>query len=272
MIKPMDLIQKFQYTLDNNWGYIWGTAGVMWTSARQNAATREQTVKYGKKWIGHNVADCSGLFAWAFKQLGDSIYHGSNTIYNKYCSAKGTLSKGIRTDGIALKPGTAVFTGTANDHGHIGLYIGNGDVIEAKGTQYGVVKSRVAEKKWTFWGELRDVTYGENQTETAYPTLRKGDKGDFVKKLQTALNKLGYDLGKWGIDGDFGSQTEKAVKAFQKDVGIGTDGVVGEKTWTALNDGKPVVRYYSVQIPNLTETQADALISQYPGSTKTERG
>ena len=31
MIQAADLIAKFQYALDDNWGYIWGTAGVMWT-------------------------------------------------------------------------------------------------------------------------------------------------------------------------------------------------------------------------------------------------
>ena len=109
VISTQALIDKFQYAINNKWGYIYGTAGELWTAAKQKAATREMTVKYGKQWIGHYVADCSGLFNWAFKQLGGYMYHGSDTMYRKYCTAKGNLSNGKRTDNLPLVPGTAVF-------------------------------------------------------------------------------------------------------------------------------------------------------------------
>lgn len=48
----------------------------------------------------------------------------------------------------------------------------------------------------------------------------KGDEGAKVKDLQTWLISLGYDLGKYGADGDFGNATEKAIIEFQKDYGI----------------------------------------------------
>ena len=160
MINPSDLISKFQYALEDHWGYIWGQWGGTWTQAKQNAASREMTVKYGSKWIGHRVADCSGLFRWAYSELGEAIAHGSNSIFDRYCSAKGTLKNGKRTDGADLLPGTAVFTGDAKEHGHIGLYIGNGKVIEAAGTRQGVIKSDVTDSKWTYWGELKAVDYG----------------------------------------------------------------------------------------------------------------
>ena len=99
MILASALIEKFKYALANNWGYIWGQSGDVWTQAQQNAATREQTVKYGQKWVGHRVADCSGLFYWAFKQLGGYMYHGSDTMFRKYCTANGTMNNGKRTDG-----------------------------------------------------------------------------------------------------------------------------------------------------------------------------
>lgn len=167
MIKASDLISKFQYALDNDWGYIWGKSGQLWTQKDQNAASREMTVKYGSKWIGHIVADCSGLFRWAYKQLGSDISHGSNLIYDGHCKAKGRLSGGRRTDGQDLKPGTAVFTGTDGDHGHIGLYIGGGEVIEAAGTQQGVIKSKVTASKWTYWGELKAVDYTKEDEPVA---------------------------------------------------------------------------------------------------------
>ena len=120
MINSTDLIAKFQYALDQHWGYIYGASGQLWTQAKQDAATWEMTVKYGQKWVGHNVADCSGLFTWAFKQLGGYMYHGSNTMFKKYSIATGELKNGQRTDGEKLKPGTAVYTGTKDDHGHVG--------------------------------------------------------------------------------------------------------------------------------------------------------
>lgn len=167
MIKATDLIGKFQFALDNGWGYIWGKWGQVWTARDQANASRDMTVKYGSKWIGHNVADCSGLFRWAYDQLGEAISHGSNLIYTGHCRAKGKLSGGRRTDGQELLPGTAVFTGTDGDHGHIGLYIGGGEVIEAAGTQQGVIKSKVTASKWTYWGELKAVDYTKEDEPVA---------------------------------------------------------------------------------------------------------
>lgn len=63
------------------------------------------------------------------------------------------------------------------------------------------------------------------------PELKKGDNGSSVKELQTKLNKFGYKL---AVDGDFGDNTEKAVKAFQKKNKLSVDGVVGKNTWTKL--------------------------------------
>lgn len=272
MFAASALIEKFQYALDNDFGYIYGTAGIIWTEARQKNATREMTVKYGKKWIGHMVADCSGLFRWAYKQLGSDIAHGSNSIYKGYCSRKGLLNNGKRTDGYELLPGTAVFTGTEDDHGHIGLYIGDGYVIEAKGTQNGVIKSKVTEKKWTYWGELKAVEYGEKKpvdpSEDGYPTLRRGDKGKYVQLAQAKLVNKGYSVGSAGIDGDFGKATEAAVKEFQKDNGLTVDGIIGKNTWAALDNITTTL--YTVTIPHLTKTVAENLVAQFAGSTMTE--
>lgn len=225
------LVQKFQYALDHDWGYIYGKSGQVWTQAQQDSATREQTVKWGQRWVGHYVADCSGLFVWAFKQLGGSIYHGSNTIWNKYCSAQGKLVNGKRSDGYALLPGTAVFLLKSGNRHHIGLYIGNGKCIEAKGTYYGVVVSDITH--WDEWGELKGVEYSaeEKEGEKVRPTLRNGDSGEDVLDLQKLLNGYGYGLKE---DGKFGAATEAAVRSFQKLYGLTVDGVVGERTWNKL--------------------------------------
>lgn len=167
VISSSALIEKFRQALEDNWGYIWGTAGELWTAAKQKELekttdeNRAMGRKYGSKWIGHKVADCSGLFSWAFKELGGYMYHGSDTMFRKYTTYNGELIKGKRADGLELKPGTAVFTynKTKGKYGHVGLYIGNGLVIEAEGTIKGVITSPV-NGKWQFWGELKGVDYG----------------------------------------------------------------------------------------------------------------
>lgn len=68
-------------------------------------------------------------------------------------------------------------------------------------------------------------------------TLKKGSKGDEVKTLQTKLKNFGYK-GKDGkeltCDGDFGNNTEYALKNFQKAKGLTVDGIAGPKTWAKL--------------------------------------
>ena len=74
------------------------------------------------------------------------------------------------------------------------------------------------------------------------PVLSRGTKGDDVTKVQKFLkfsqeakdhfNSNGYYFGE--IDGNFGADTEVAVKAFQKDRKIPVDGVIGPQTWTDL--------------------------------------
>ena len=66
--------------------------------------------------------------------------------------------------------------------------------------------------------------------------LKKGMEGSDVKALQELLLQLGYDLSRYGADGEFGSETEAAVKAFQKEEGLEVDGKYGEKSHAALMD------------------------------------
>lgn len=142
-------------------------------------------------------------------------------------------------------PGIAVFMS-----GHVGLYIGNGEVIEARGFAYGVVKTKLKDRKWKTAAMLpedmieyigvtdTDTTKKEDtKTELGSRNLKKGSEGDDVKELQEKLIALGYDLGKYGADGDFGSATLTAVKAFQKDHGLTVDGIFGKKSYAALIEG-----------------------------------
>ena len=78
---------------------------------------------------------------------------------------------------------------------------------------------------------------GEFPTEEAegfFGVLKKGMQGDEVKQLQTWLEQLGYSFDNFGLDGKFGSETEKALKSFQKDSGIKEDGIFDKQSWDAL--------------------------------------
>jgi len=66
--------------------------------------------------------------------------------------------------------------------------------------------------------------------------LRRGMKGDDVKAMQTRLIAAGFRVGKTGADGDFGANTEAAVKALQKKAKIEVDGEFGPISDKALRE------------------------------------
>ena len=254
--------------IERKGGYIWGQSGATWTSQKQKNLEKKYTAnpeayadykgsaKYGSKWIGHPVWDCSGLSRWAMKQHGIAIAHGSNSIWDRYLQEKGKL-----TDTTVLPEGAAVFTGTDRKKPHIGTYTGGGLVTEASGANAGVIQTKLHGGKWKYWGLYKNVTYdflpGEQPTQptpqptprtqqptpqqtpqpTTNPTLRRGAKGEYVTQMQQALTAAGFSLPKYGIDGSFGRETLAALKAFQKANGLKVDGICGPKTWEKIIKG-----------------------------------
>lgn len=78
---------------------------------------------------------------------------------------------------------------------------------------------------------LSECTYYAGNGRT-----RLGDSGKRVQQVQCILTKRGYGVGSAGVDGEFGSGTESAVRAFQSERGLTADGVVAHDTWVALRD------------------------------------
>ena len=268
-VKAQELVDYAEQAYQEKWGYIWATSGQVWTESDQAALEKKyysDPAKYsdyklgaeqGKKWIGHRVSDCSGVPYGFFKKHDIKIYHGSNSIWKYNLSHKGPIVKGMK-----LPVGAAIFTGDANSKPHIGTLTTATCVTEAKGTIAGVVHTPISNKKWTWWGLYSDIEYdfipgeeaphgtptetppsgGSTEPEpvpqpvldTQYATLRKGAKGELVTMMQELLMKAGEKLPKFGADGDFGSETLKAVKSFQKKHGLVVDGIVGPKTWGEL--------------------------------------
>lgn len=91
-----------------------------------------------------------------------------------------------------------------------------------------------------------------------YTTLRRGSKGDDVKKLQTALGFTGNDL-----DGIYGPKTESAVTNYQKSKGLKVDGIAGNETLGSLYGTTPATSTTTPTTPNnVTETKDGDVVQQ----------
>lgn len=204
--------------------------------------------------------DCVGLIKgvlWGWSGKKDWTYGGavyaSNNVPDIGADTMITKCSGLSTNFSKIEVGEAVWT-----QGHIGVYIGDGLAVECTPSWKNCVqitacncdKKGYKRRNWTKHGKLPYLEYKKattTTTTTATTTskackvelkqLKKGDKGNEVKALQMLLE--GYDLplgspGAEGVDGDFGSYTEKAVKSFQKNRKLTQDGIVGVDTWSCL--------------------------------------
>lgn len=245
---------------ENGWVYWYGTCGYACTEsllarkAKQYPAhyTPGRMARYRRDIAGGRVcADCIGLFkACAWDRDGDIATRESTYASNGHpdigartalsqCTVKGDIT------GIPEIPGLAVWTKTGV---HIGVYVGGGDVVEARGFAYGVQRNRLRQRGFVTWGLYpfaeytpEEVALAESAAKAAsaasapaytLPTLRPGSKGNPVKVLQWLLNERGHAAGQ--ADGIYGAKTCAAVKAFQADNGLTADGIAGTKTWSSL--------------------------------------
>jgi hypothetical protein len=180
-----------------------------------------------KRFIGKVCCDCSGLISW----YTDKIL-GSAQLY-------ATASKrGLIKDVDKAPIGSVLW-----HSGHVGVYIGNGYCVEEKGINYGCVKSKISNTHFTHWLNFSYIEYDEikspvvtkkqktNPYDKPSVVIKYGDKGEDVKWIQFELSEAGYKI---GIDGDFGKDTLKYVKAFQQSCKLTADGEVGTNTINAF--------------------------------------
>lgn len=176
------LIAAFQGYLTAGDGYIPSTAGEVWTQAKQDklAAKNAMVQRYGSKWIGHRVEDCSGAFVYAYRQRGLSIYHGSNRIAREYVrellppdqARPGMAAFKAREPGDKLynlpteyRQGGRHYNGDLLDYYHIGLVDSDpAYVLNSQSTATGFVRSKI-KSGWAAVAELKAVQYEKGGDE-----------------------------------------------------------------------------------------------------------
>ena len=225
--------------------YWYGANGQAANLALYNELKKMHPSYYKWEYAGEvaKVHDCTGLVeGYLFCDTPEDLTPKYNPDQDRSanqtladCTEKGDIST------IPEIPGVIVFC-----DGHMGVYIGAGEVIEARGHKYGVVKTKLSARPWTAWGKHPDIDYDEVETAPVVktvsidlPVLKKGAKSDTVKTVQQILIAKGYKMmsasGKeYGADGSFGGATELALKAYQEDNGLDPDGSCGRKTWSKL--------------------------------------
>jgi len=100
------------------------------------------------------------------------------------------------------------------------------------------------------------------------PPFRRGEVSDGVRSLQEALVDLGSSMPnsvKWNeCDGNFGPETERTVRSFQKNFGLSVDGVAGRQTMTAM-DRRFLANDPFSKEPALANAKLQAQMSGSPG-------
>lgn len=188
-------------------------------------------------------SDCSAACAAAIKAAA-GISIGGNTDAQIKNRAKGMIvdqTTGIYPDESKLLPGDCLyFKGNvyhAMDVGHVEMYTGKNECTgHGSGTGPNVhnlkeyCKNRGSATKRYFMA----IRWILDDDDGSVRTLKRGSFGADVTKMQSMLLTLGYDLGKWGADGDFGSDTETALKAFQTAQGMTVNGICDDAVWAKL--------------------------------------
>ncbi len=145
-------------------GYIYGATGWICTAKRR----LEQAAQYpeyadtilgtGAKWDGKQCYDCAQLVRRALEQIGIKPPSGATSQYNAdIWEDKGEISTMPDTPGVILYRQTA-----DKKMQHTGIYIGGGEVVDARGHKYGVMRSLITSYPWTHWAKP-DVTKNDEK-------------------------------------------------------------------------------------------------------------
>lgn len=215
--KEMDNLKV--YNTPKN-GYAWCKVFVDWCMVQSLGLKRAKELLLGF------TAGCEQFWDW-YKSKGQ-IYNvpkrGDLVIFGD-CDHIGIVEK------VANSKIYTIEGNTSNDN----ILVTNGGAVAKKsynlnsGYIKGYCRPRYKDESGSNSGN------NNSSNETVYPLIQKGSEGKYVRIAQEKLLNKGYKLPKWGADGNFGEETEKAVKELQRDAKIEVDGIVGKDTWKVLN-------------------------------------
>jgi hypothetical protein len=160
----LDLTAYALHAWESGWGYVWGTYGEVLSASLLAYKLEQYPDGVGNyadfiraNWLESRTSDCAGLikgYGWLNPNTL-TLDYGSNGMPDisadamyQNAAVKGNISSMPDTPGIAVW-----------HEGHIGVYVGGGEVVESLGTRYGVVKTRLAERNWTDWLEVPSLSY-----------------------------------------------------------------------------------------------------------------
>lgn len=240
--------------------YWWGTFGQLASAELLSQKRKQYPVYYQatdfQQQFGQKVHDCVGLikgYLWCDTPSSIPIYNPSQdvAVSGLYLACKKHGNIGT----LPEEPGVCVFQANM---GHVGVYIGNGKVIEAQGHARGVIETQLKNGNWALWGKPRWITYtsqdsqspsikpSETPRQNTYfetmqvnlPLLKFGSSGIAVEKLQALLllepRVREYIENSGGKDGTFGEGTRKAVTEYQILKQLTVDGEAGSQVWSSL--------------------------------------
>lgn len=143
--------------------------------------TKSRIAKAKREHIGKRVHDCMGLikgYIWSENFDSSPKYKPSedwsaDVAFNK-ATEKGTIKTIPETPGVLVRY-----------KGHVGVYIGGGEVIEARGFDYGVVKTKLSERPWSHWYKYTLIQYIEPkcEQEETKTILHKVAKNETLTKI-----------------------------------------------------------------------------------------
>ena len=164
--------------------YWFGTFGQVASAALLEAKSKQYPQHYTadrmpvyKQQFGKQVFDCSGLLKYILMTEAETkplkyiaaLDYSADSFYQK-AAVKGDISTLPEIPGIGL-----------HSAGHVGLYIGNGKLIEARGFAYGTVQSNLQNRSFQHWFYLPNVDY---------PAPNKTNLKQIADQLKQIANQL----------------------------------------------------------------------------------
>lgn len=184
--------------------YWYGTFGYvasesLYNEKRKQYPERYKRENYNQGWThqyGQRVHDCVGLikgYLWSETSTSKPAYNASQDVSANgmlnICKTKGKINT------IPEVPGVLVFY-----DGHVGVYEGKGYVIEARGHNYGVVRTRLADRKWVYWGYCPYITYIKVTTPEKPSVVEPSKAPNTTTPAKKSVSQIASDIIK-GVGG-----------------------------------------------------------------------